>query len=478
MAAVSYPSGADVPGQSRMSVYGGMALGMPRNSSIAPPSDQNTLNQTSQPPYLNQSSLNNKAMPMMATNESRYLSGPPPTDPNLQAASNGMFYDERDNGINRQANKMFSNFNHIVFNGAATTIDDAELEKIRRYQQAVTYQKSLLEQIEANKMRKELEKENERREMEIERLKLERQAQQERQDKERMKEQERLILAQKRELLEKEQQNQAVLLKSQSQFRRTSRAEEGRLNKSLVKTVTIETGSGGQENRKSDPNMSQSLFLQRRELHKRETRQREDSRGRQKAESDVTGDWRGFEERKMARMLSEVKGQIQNEVATKVGEIARKIEENAEEVKRDIGEFKEATQALEKERRGLMDNLHRFRKEVGRLRTEEQTRHRQEVQALRNRNPYRIVPTYGFNYEESESEMEAYREALKCIFDPEGQDEEYTHMKLREVFQEDSGIDSGVSADSEEDVSPHRSGDYGWSGDQTYNDSLYDKWWR
>ena len=65
---------------------------------------------------------------------------------------NVMFYDGKNDDINRMANKMHSNINHIVFKGTATTIHDEELKKIRRQQQTMIYQRSLLEQIEAKEM--------------------------------------------------------------------------------------------------------------------------------------------------------------------------------------------------------------------------------------------------------------------------------------------------------------------------------------
>jgi len=458
MAAANPPGLSEVHNQSRMSTYGGMSLSLPR-----PLVQQQT---TGPAPYFqgqsgNRSFPDEHPLPSQLINESRYLPTPLQPDPGHPAVTTGMFYDERDDHINRQANKMNSNFNHIVFNGAATTIDDVELMKVRRYQQAVTYQKSLLEQIEANKMKKELEKENEKRENEIERLKMEQQLHQERQGEEMLKEQDRILKLQRMELAEQEQRNQPILLKSQSHFRKTLQNFEAKSLKSNIKTVTIHPVGLSKDNKdlretrepnNFEPNLSQSLFQQRREMHKREQQQMEDSRSKQRLDQREREERRELEDRRLSAMLVEVKAEIQNQMASKVSEIANRIDTNSREVKHDLNCFKEATMALEKERSHIVDNLDRFRQEIDQLRAEERVRRQRQLHSLRTQAPYKIINTYGFNYEESESEIEAYRDGLMCIFDADTVNERGVRMKLREIFDESPRSNSDCSFTCEEDL--------------------------
>lgn len=49
---------------------------------------------------------------------------------------------------------MIANSTHIVFNGGGTIVDDENIQKLRKYQKQVVYQKQLLAQMEENRQKK------------------------------------------------------------------------------------------------------------------------------------------------------------------------------------------------------------------------------------------------------------------------------------------------------------------------------------
>lgn len=301
---------------------------------------------------------------------------------------NMLFYDEYDNDINRRANKVYASQNHIVFNGAGTIADFTELERVRRFQLNCAHKKALLDQIEAKKQAKQVEKSRKR--MEEARV---------------LAEQEEMLLKFRQRNPEVQKQPQSETLASSGQkisfTEKICSQDRPKTPASILKrSRRIENSPPS----KPDPKPSNSP----------KTSQAQLDLGHFNAQNI-------FADKDYIRdIIDDVQKKISEDIKGRISRFQDHFEANSEALRTEILHLRQTALETAKQKDRIEEDVHRLRKGIAQLRYEDAIRTNQLVAALNEEQNHKILASDTFyrNYDKpSYFETQSYAQQEADVLD-------------------------------------------------------------
>lgn len=297
-------------------------------------------------------------------------------------AGSVLFNNQKNNNANRQANKIFSNFDHIVFKGAGTTIDDEEIKKMRKLQQAITYQSSLIQQIEENKRKKEVEKKAKEKENENERMHYQQMRNEEEANKILFKEQEKIL------------KNKQFLMAKSITERKMEPVNNKSENSGILKSKMFKLGDQTSKNQRKHAEIIDSISIK----------------------PFLKSPLAANHSKEYDRVFIDVKSQIKNYLSQQMGNLNKVVSKNSQLMRKEITNFHKMTKKLKNQKENFNDQLDSLRNKIECFKKEENLKHKKIIWAIEQKKSYHIVPNYKFEYEESKKEQKVYDKNLRILF--------------------------------------------------------------